>query len=289
MHGLANDYLFLDAFAEPALAARTDMHRLTRAMCDRHRGIGADGVILLSPPPDPALADLRMRIFNADGGDGGVCGNGARCAAKFVVDRGHLAPAPGRPITIDAGPRKLRAMVHTNAHGLVDSATVDMGRPLFDLERIPVDPTFLREVEPAVERRPALYKVDHRVACFVSVGNPHMIAFLDEPIELVNLADEGPKFERHPAFPQRINYHLVNAKSRRSLAMRTWERGTGITQACATGACAVAAAGIALGLIDHDLTVTMPGGSLGVRQDPATGDLFMTGEAVEVFSGEWNA
>lgn len=288
MHGLANDYLFLDAFAEPGIAARSDLHTLARAMCDRHRGVGADGIIVLSRPADPAASDLRMRIFNADGGDGGVCGNGSRCAAKFVVDRGYVVPAVGRPITIDAGPRKLRAMVHTSAHGLVDSATVDMGRPVFDLERIPVDAAFIREVEPASGDRPAIYKVDHRTACFVSVGNPHMIVFLEDPIELVNLADEGPKFERHPAFPQRINYHVVNVRHRGELSMRPWERGTGMTQACATGACAVAAAGIALGLIDREVRVTMPGGVLSVRQDASSNDLFMTGEAVEVFSGEWN-
>lgn len=289
MHGLGNDYLYLDAFAEPALAARNDLHELTRAICDRHRGVGADGLIVLSRPHDRSTADVRMRMFNADGIDGGVCGNGTRCAAKFVVDRGYASSSADRPIIIDAGPRKLKAMVRTNAHGLVDSATVDVGRPTFDLGRVPVDASQVRQVESTENGRPRLYKVDHRTACFVSVGNPHMIAFIEEPVELVNLADEGPKFELHPAFPQRINYHIVNIRSTSEVAMRTWERGTGITQACATGALAVAAAGIALGFLSASVRVEMPGGALDVRQDEATGDLIMTGEAVEVFSGEWNA
>ncbi len=288
MQGLGNDYLFLDAFAEPGIAARRDLHDLARALCDRHRGVGADGVIILSHHPDPA-ADVRMRILNADGIDGGVCGNGARCAAKFVIDRGYVVPAREKPITIDAGPRTLKAVVHTNPRGLVDAATIDMGKPIFDLDRIPVDRAQVREAAPADDAKPALYKVDHRTACFVSVGNPHMVVFIEEPVDLVNLADEGPKFERHPAFPQRINYHVVNIKARGHVVMRPWERGTGMTQACATGACAVAAAGISLGFLDRKVRVEMPGGGLGVRWDDQSGDLFMTGEAVEVFTGEWNA
>lgn len=288
MHGLGNDYLYLDAFAEPALGTRHDLHELTRAICDRHRGVGADGLIILSRPAEGSGADVRMRMFNADGIDGGVCGNGTRCAAKFVVDRGYVKPSMDHPIVIDAGPRKLRARVRTNSEGVVDGATVDVGRPIFELERVPVDPSQVREVEAPSGSRPGLYKVDHRAGCFVSVGNPHMVAFVDEPVELVNLADEGPKFERHPAFPQRINYHVVNIRTRGEIAMRTWERGTGITQACATGACAAAAAGIMLGHIAHAVRVGMPGGTLDVRMDEHTGDLSMTGEAVEIFSGQWN-
>lgn len=288
MQGLGNDYLYLDAFADPALAARTDLHDLTRAICDRHKGVGADGLIVLSRHHDPAV-DVRMRMFNADGIDGGVCGNGTRCAAKFVVDRGYVTSVSDRPIVIDAGPRKLRAMVQRDGHGLVQAATVDMGKPIFELERVPVDPTQVREIEPPAPGKPGLCKVDHRSACFVSIGNPHMVAFIDEPVHLVNLADEGPKFERHPAFPQRINYHIVNITSSAEIDMRTWERGTGLTQACATGACAAAAAGIALGHLNPNVRVRMPGGELDVRLDQASGDLFMTGEAVEVFSGEWNA
>lgn len=287
MHGLGNDYLYLDAFADPALAARADLHDLTRAICDRHRGVGADGLIILSPPHDQST-HVRMRMFNADGIDGGVCGNGTRCAAKFVVDRGYVRPDATQPFIIDAGPRKLRASVHRDIRGVINAATVEMGRCVFDLDRVPVDRSQVREIEPDEPARPGLYKVDHRTACFASVGNPHMIAFIEEPIDLVNLADDGPKFERHPAFPQRINHHIVNIHSRAQIAMRTWERGTGLTQACATGACATAAAGIALGHLDNSVRVRMPGGTLDVRLDPATGDLTMTGEAVEVFSGEWN-
>ncbi|MBL8745878.1 MAG: diaminopimelate epimerase [Phycisphaerae bacterium] len=287
MQGLGNDYLYLDAFAEPSLATRNDLHELTRAICDRHRGVGADGLIILAPHHDKT-ADVRMRMFNADGIDGGVCGNGTRCAAKFVADRGYILPSPARPIIIDAGPRKLRATVQYDRHGLVNAATVDMGPPLFALERIPVDPTHIREARHAEPTNPPQFKVDHRTACFVSMGNPHMVAFIEEPIDLVNLADEGPKFENHPAFPQRINYHIVNIISRDTITMRTWERGAGITQACATGACAAAAAGITLGRLDRAVRVQMTGGTLDVRLDETTGDLFMTGEAVEVFSGEWN-
>lgn len=288
MHGLGNDYLYLDAFAEPDLAALPDLHGLTRAMCNRHRGVGADGLIVLSPPHDPADADFRMRMFNADGLDGGICGNGTRCAVKLVLDRGRISPKPDRPLIIDAGPRRLRASAEYGRDGRVSQVTIGMGAPVFDLDRIPVDPTLIREIRPADAGRPPLYKVDHRTACFVSVGNPHMVVFLEESVDLVNLHDDGPKFERHPAFPQRMNYHIVNIKGRRTIAMRTWERGTGATQACASGAVATVAAGAALGELDDDVLVAMPGGSLSVSWDRAINELSMTGEAVEVFSGEWN-
>lgn len=285
MHGLGNDYLYLDALAEPGLAARRDLHSLARAMSDRHRGAGADGVIMLCAPADPDHADVRMRVLNADGSDGGICGNGTRCAAAWLVDRGYAASA--QVIRIDAGPRVLEASVLAPLSGPERRASVRvrMGPASFELGRIPVDPSFVREIEPGDGGAPGLYKVDHRAACFVSMGNPHMIVFMEEPIDLVPLHDEGPKFETHPAFPQRINVHFVNVVSRHALSMRHWERGAGITQACASGACAAAAAACARGYVEPRVTITMPGGSLVVERD--ADDISMTGEAVEVFSGDW--
>lgn len=290
MHALGNDFLLLDAFAEPGIASRPDLHDLARALCDRHRGVGADGLIVISAPAAAkAGAEMRMRTLNADGGEGGVSGNGARCAAKFAVERGLVAPRDGESLLIDCGPRRLRVAVERDMGGRVARATVDMGRPEFDLPRIPVDAALLREVAAPDEGRPGLYKVDHRTACFVSMGNPHMVVFTDEPADLVSLADEGPKFERHPAFPQRINFHVVNIASRGEVAMRSWERGAGETLSCASGACAAVAAGIALGHLDRSVRVRAAGGVLEVRWDRGAGGVLLTGEAVEVFSGEWNA
>lgn len=289
LHGLGNDYLFLDGFAAPEITGRADLHELARRMSDRHRGIGADGLILLARPADPARADVRLRIFNADGSEGGVCGNGTRCAAKFLVDRGHVVPRDGGRVIIDSGARLLDVVVHLSPHGLVERATVDMGAPIFELERIPVDAAEVRPLSTPSGGAPALYAIDDRQAAFVSMGNPHMVCFIDHDPSRIELEREGPRFEHHPAFPLRSNVHFVHVLSRTELRMRPWERGSGATLACASGACGVVAAGVGLGMLDHDVLVHMPGGDLQVRADRQTGRIFMTGEAVEVFSGDWPA
>lgn len=289
MQGIGNDYIVLDALSEPRLAQRDDLPQLARRMSDRHNGAGSDGLIILSAPDDPG-ADLAMRIINADGSEGGICGNGTRCAAKFAVDRGYVIPSPDGRLFVQCGGRLLVVTVETDAQGLIAGATVDMGEPILDLPLIPVDASRLGPACPAraggiggvVDRH-----VEHRTASFVSMGNPHMIAFIDEPVDRVDLAREGPIFERHPAFPQRINYHVVNALSAGEARVRTWERGAGPTRGCGSGACAVVVAGVATGRLDRRLLVHMPGGDLRLHWDERTNHVLMSGPAAEVFQGDW--
>lgn len=288
MHGLGNDYVFLDAFEEPRIALRDDLRELARRMSDRHTGIGSDGVIVVSAAAG-GEADCRMRIINSDGSEGGVCGNGTRCVAKLLVERGWARPVDG-VITIDAGVRTLRVTVHLGAGGLVDSATVDMGSPEFALERVPVDASLLRAVAGAEGGKGAAageWHVEHRRAVFVSMGNPHMVCFTAEDVSKIDLAREGPAFECHPAFPARMNVHMAHVVSRTEVVARTWERGAGLTRACGSGACAIVAAGVATGRLDPMVGVHMPGGELRIAMHEASNQVYMTGPATEVFSGEW--
>ena len=286
MHGLGNDYVFLDGFAEPGIVAREDLRDVAQRMSDRHTGVGGDGIILLSADPTGRAA-CRMRILNADGSEGGICGNGTRCAAKLLVERGYAVPRRGDGLLIDAGPRVLRVTVHTGPGGLIDSATVDMGKPEFEPERVPVDVSLLRPVGPRLAGEAGEWHVEHRRAVFVGVGNPHMVCFTPEDVSKIDLAREGPAFERHEAFPKRINVHVVRVISRGEVVARTWERGAGLTRACGSGACAIVAAGVATRRLDRMVTVTMPGGELRIAWHEASGDLYMTGPATEAFSGEW--
>ncbi len=286
MHGIGNDFVFLDALAEPVIAARSDLPSLARMLTDRRAGVGADGLIVLSAPPAEEGVELRMQIFNSDGSDGGICGNGARCAAKFAVDRGYVMPGAGGGLRIACGDRVLSVSVRTDQDGKVRAATIDMGEPDFDLEAIGVDPRAVELVEDSALSA-AEYGIGSRIASLVSMGNPHMVAFIDEPVEVVDLEREGAMFEQHPAFRNRVNYHVVNLISPIAVVVRTWERGTGITHGCGSGACAVAAAAIRTGRSERALTVHMVGGDLEMYWDERSGRLFMTGPAVEVFQGEW--
>lgn len=288
MHGIGNDYLFLDALAEPSIASRPDLPDLARRMSSRHEGVGADGIIVLAAPQPSTPADLSMRILNSDGSEGGVCGNGLRCAAKFVADRGYVPVSDGGEVTIDTGPRAMRIRVRMGADGRVREATVDMGLPEFEPARVPVNVQVLKPAPVSCGGGPLReYIVGYRTASFVSVGNPHMVSFIEEPVETVDLDREGPVFERHPAFPERINVHIVNQLGRAEVRVRTWERGAGMTLACGTGATATVAAGIATGRLDRRVLVHMPGGDLVIEQDPGSGHIFKTGPAVEVFQGDW--
>jgi len=284
MHGLGNDYVFLDAVAEPALARRDDLPALARAMSARRRGVGADGLIIVSRPSEPgreADAAVRMRIFNADGSDGGMCGNGARCAVKLAIERGYATVAADVRIETEAG--VLIASAERDPHGRVTSATVDMGAPSFDPESLPADTSRLERAGDD----PPRWRVGPVEGVLVSVGNPHVVAFFNDSIESVDLARIGPEVERHPAFPQRVNLQLAHVVDRSRALVRTWERGAGATAACGTGACAVLAAGVRLDMLDRVATITLPGGDLFVRWDEATGRISQSGPTTEVFRGEW--
>ena len=280
MHGLGNDYVFLDAFEDSSLAQRDDLPDLARAMSDRHRGVGADGLILVEPPAAPG-AHARMRIYHRDGSDGERCGNGLRCVVKLLVERGR-APTGGLRVETTTG-AVLNARAHTGADGRVDLVSVDMGPPSFDAASLPCDLGDL-QLDAA---DPARVTIEGMDAVLVSVGNPHVVAFLDVPLEGVDLTDLGPRVERHRAFPRGVNLQIARVRAPGAVQVRTWERGAGMTNACGTGACAVLAAGVRLGILARDATITLPGGDLRVRWDERTNRIEQTGPAVEVFTGEW--
>jgi len=267
LHGTANDFVYVDARrglpVEPA--------DLARRMCDRHRGVGADGLILLLVSE---RADCRMRIFNGDGSLAEMCGNGIRGFAKFVLDHGLASAEPLR-IETDAGVKTVSVRRH---HGRVVAVTVDMGPPEWEGRRIPVD------ADGTILERPLDVQGRRWSISCVSMGNPHCVVFVDDVAPLA-LAEIGPAFERHPFFPRRVNTEFVRVESPERLRMRVWERGAGETLACGTGACAAAVVAARIGRAGRHVTVALPGGELTVewRDDD---HVYMTGDAVEVFAGE---
>ncbi len=266
LHGTANDFVYVDARAgfpgDPAV--------LAPRLCDRHRGVGADGLILLLPSD---AADCRMQIVNADGSVAEMCGNGIRGFAKFVLDAGLVRTNPLR-VETDAGVKVITAEL---ANGRVGRVAVDMGTPEWSGRKIPVDAD--GEV---IER--ALEVAGRRwdVTC-VSMGNPHCVVFVDD-VAALPLADIGPRFERHPFFPKRVNTEFIRVASRTRLEMRVWERGAAETMACGTGACAAAVAAARTGRAERRTTVALAGGELEIDWR-ADDHVVMTGDAVEVFRG----
>jgi diaminopimelate epimerase len=273
MHGIGNDYVYVNGFAETV----ADPAQLAKVISDRHTGIGGDGLILILPS---GMADVKMRMFNADGSEAEMCGNGIRCVAKFAHDHGISA---NNPLTIETGRGVLTLDLHLRAQ-LVTDVTVNMGRPILDLPKIPVDPEKVRNVSGSEYE----FSVDGRAyrALFVSMGNPHAAIFTDD-VAAIDLASLGPKLEHAPQFPRRMNIHWVQIKSRSEVTMRTWERGSGITRACGTGACAVAVAGVLAGKTDRKILAHLPGGDLELEWRESDDNVYMTGPATEVFSGEW--
>ncbi len=277
MHGIGNDYIYVNGLQESV----ADPEALARAIADRHTGVGGDGLILILPPRNGVEADLRMRMFNADGSESQMCGNGIRCLCKYAHDHG-LSNA--KPMRIETGAGVLALDYTVNGRGAVETVTVDMGEPILDLPAIPVDAKQLSGGEGPTYR----LTVDNEPveAAFVSMGNPHAVIYVDDVSE-IDLECIGPKLERHAAFPERVNTHFVQVKSRGEVTMRTWERGSGATLACGTGACAVCVASVFTNRTDRTLLVHLPGGDLQLRWDERTNHVFMTGPAVEVFTGEW--
>ena len=259
MQGIGNDYVYVNLFEEKV----EDAPALARKLSRRRFGVGSDGLILIGPSD---RADFRMHMYNADGSRGAMCGNGARCVGKYVHDKG-LTEKTKLTLETDAGIRALRPNLEG---GRVASVRVDMGEPGFDGER-----------ELLVEIGGRTFAVTP-----VSMGNPHGVTFLQEPVERFDLGMYGPLMERHPAFPEGINAEFVNVLSRDRLRMRVWERGSGVTLACGTGACAVLAAACLRGLTQRKARVELDGGELTVEWDEATGHVFMTGPAAFVFDGE---
>lgn len=294
MHGIANDYVYIDAYNAPEVQSHfSDEHgrRLIREMSHRHTGIGSDGVILVCRPSDEHASDahVRMRMFNSDGSESEMCGNGVRCVAKFAHDRLGIRE---RPMRVETGRGVLSIEYVVDDEVLVD-ATVDMGEPILTLDRVPALASQL--VFKGDTHTHGIRTPDRAwTATFVSMGNPHVVIFDDgereftsEAVKEFELHRIGPIIEYHPAFPKRTNVHIAAVHSRNEVTMRTWERGAGLTQACGTGACAVHVAGVLTGRLDRTSRLHLPGGDLVVQWDEATNHVFMTGGAQDVFEGDW--
>jgi diaminopimelate epimerase len=285
MHGIGNDYVYVDAFHQTIAAPE----KLAATVADRHFGIGGDGLILVAPPTDPARAkgaSVRMRMFNADGSESEMCGNGIRCVAKFAYDR---RLSTDNPMLIETG-RGVLSVALEIVNGKAATATVNMGSPILDLPKIPVDTQWLGATDNVRGVHIPMGTSLGVQATFVSVGNPHAIIFVED-VKAVDLEKVGPLLEHHKAFPRRMNIHFVQVHSRTEVTMRTWERGSGITLACGTGASAVCVAGVLTGKTERTILAHLPGGDLTLewRDALSGGDdcVYMTGPATEVFTGEW--
>ena len=272
MHGLGNDYVYVDCFSEQV----ADPPALARAVSDRHFGIGADGLILIAPSE---TADVRMRMFNADGSEGEMCGNGIRCVAKYAREHGLAA---GESMEVETASGVKTIALTLDEDGKVATATVDMGRPILAPAEIPVSIPQERVVDVPV--RTAKYAFTH-MTC-VSMGNPHAVIFVDD-VAGVALEEVGPELENHALFPRRVNAHFVQVHSPVEVTMRTWERGSGVTLACGSGAAAVCVAGVLTGRTARSITAHLPGGDLQLEWRQDDDHVFMTGPAAEVFTGDW--
>ncbi len=270
MQGAGNDYVYVNCFEEPLPENPAE---LARRVADRHFGIGGDGLILIC---SSEVAHARMWMFNADGSEGEMCGNGIRCVAKYVYDHG-IARKERLRIETGAGVLDLELFTRDD---LVERVRVDMSAPRLAAEEIPTT----LPGDPVVEQKLAVAGRELPVTC-VSMGNPHCVTFVEE------LSDEwvlgiGPQVEAHAAFPHRVNAEFVQVISPSEVRVRVWERGSGETQACGTGAAAVCVAGVLTGKTERQVAVHLPGGILELEWEEG-GHVFMTGPAVEVFSGEW--
>ena len=270
MHGIGNDYVYVNCF-EQTVAHPED---LAPVISDRHFGVGSDGLILICPSTQ---ADLRMRVFNADGSEAEMCGNGIRCVAKYAYEHGL---SDKNPMRIETGNGTLTIDL-TVENNKVAAARVNMGQPILEASKIPVAIDDTRAINYQIE----IVGLPMIMTC-VSMGNPHAVFFVDG---LANLAIEklGPQIENDPLFPQRINVHWAQIISRNELTMRTWERGAGVTLACGTGASAVCVAAVLTDRTDRQILAHLPGGDLQLEWSAQDNCVYMTGPATEVFTGSW--
>lgn len=269
MHGCGNDYVYVDC----TKGMIDNITETAIKVSDRHFGIGSDGLILIKPS---RIADFCMDMYNNDGSRGKMCGNGIRCVAKYVYDHGLTDQ---KRITIETL-SGLKVLDLTVKDGRVTYVTVDMGSPITKPSEIPVK----SEKEIMIKEPVQVGGKTYEITC-VSMGNPHAVVFVDDPGK-VKLEELGPLFEFHEIFPERVNTEFVSVIDRKHIKMRVWERGSGETLACGTGACASVMACILNGLTDHEVTVSLLGGELTIRYDEQKNTIFMTGPAVEVFTGE---
>lgn len=270
MHGLGNDYVYVNCFEEKV----ENPSKLAIWISDRHFGVGSDGLILIKPSE---CADFEMEMYNADGSRGEMCGNGIRCVAKYVYDKG-LTDKEHISIDTLAGVKYLDLTIE---EGTVSLVRVDMGTPEFAPKKIPVR----SEKENMIRQKLIAGGREYQVTC-VSMGNPHCVVFLDEDVREFDLTEIGPAFEHHLSFPERINTEFINVIDKKTLRMRVWERGSGETLACGTGACASAVAAVVSGLTEEEVTVKLLGGDLNIYFDKEKNTVYMTGPAAIVFDGE---
>jgi len=269
MHGLGNDYIFVNCFKEQV----RDASGLARVISNRHCGVGSDGLILICASQ---AADLRMEMYNADGSRAQMCGNGIRCVAKYAYEHDLCKANPLR-VETDAGVKELQLTLEDSR---VTQVCVDMGLPQLQPEALPS----LLEGEQIVNCDLRAGESIFKITC-VSMGNPHVVVLVSN-LQDVDLSRDGQLIEINPVFPERINVHFVEILSAGEAKVLTWERGSGPTQACGTGACAVLVAGVLTGKLDRRATIHLPGGRLDIDW-AENNHVFMTGSAVEVFSGEW--
>ncbi len=257
MHGCGNDYIYVDATRQPI----TNLSELAISWSDRHKGIGSDGLVLIdySPTPD---ADYSMRIFNADGSEAMMCGNASRCIGKYLYER-HLTDQKLIRLWTKSGVKILQLHIDDKNH--VENVTVDMLQPNLSDES-----QFRFEADPGL-------------GTFVSMGNPHYVIFT---ADVNRVATDGPWLEQHPAFPQRCNIEFARVEADGTIRVRVWERGSGITMACGTGACAVAVAAALTGRCSRQSQIIMDGGTLSIHWNPANNHVYKTGPATFIFDGE---
>jgi diaminopimelate epimerase len=270
MHGAGNDYVYIDCFKEKA----DHPEALAIKVSDRHKGIGSDGLVLIMPSE---TCDFRMRMFNLDGSEAQMCGNASRCVGKYVYDKGYTTK---QTITLEtkAGVKILELFP---VNGLVEKVKVDMGEPVLIANEIPVRWEDEKLINQVIDFEPERYAV----TC-VSMGNPHAIIFTEE-IDRLDLEKIGKKIENHPMFPEKVNVEFVEILSPTHAKMRVWERGSGETQACGTGACAVQVAGVLNNKLENKSTISLLGGDLELEWNKENNHVYMTGEAVEVFNGNY--
>ena len=271
MQGIGNDYVYVNCFEETV----KDPAAVARYVSDRHFGIGSDGLILIKPSD---IADCEMDMYNLDGSQGAMCGNGIRCVAKYVYDNGLTDKTE---ISVISG-GAVKYLKLTVENGKVKKVRVNMGEPILKPSEIPVvgDGDKLVAVPIVVDNQV------YEMTC-VSMGNPHAVVFLDD-VENLKIEEIGPRFEQHERFPDRVNTEFVERIDRKNLKMRVWERGSGETMACGTGACATAVAAILNGYAERDVTVHLLGGDLEISWDETDNCVYMTGPAATVFTGEFD-
>lgn len=269
MHGIGNDYVYVNCFKETV----ENPVELAKYVSDRHFGVGSDGLILIRPSE---VADCKMDMYNADGSQAEMCGNGVRCVGKYAYDYG-ITDKTEIDVETLAGIKHLSLTVENGKAVLLK---VNMGSPILEAEQIPV----VAKQSPVIEEPITVLGKEYKMTC-VSMGNPHAIIFMDDVMHM-DLEAIGPHFESHEAFPRRVNTEFVEVLDRKTVNMRVWERGSGETWACGTGACATAVACILNGKTEDEVTIHLLGGDLVIRWDRQENIVYMTGSATTVFDGE---